>query len=382
MTRNILPSLLALAGFLASPTYAQDSTGTDAETESSGPNIAEVPQNRNYVAVVIGLSSYMHLPDEVELDYARSDAAKVADALKDNARFNHVYLLGDGEASRANILETLRTKVAQVVGPDDVFILYFVGHGIGAQVGTPYLLAHDSTLDGAEQNALATGQFAQDLLTWTPAGTAVIVTDAIHRNQLDGFYFHGPAANEWPALGKGTMVISSSASQTAAIDGRFGPVFAEGIGGNADSNRDSLITASELFTFLVNRLSPKGQIPVAAGNFDGDMVLAQDVKPVESQSSTGTASNTTETIKVYPEYEIRKAKFVWEGGANHLVQCREIEKPLICSTSCYEWEFKAGPCELKAMYEGTEFKGEVVVLEPGKYTCKRSGAEIKCDGPL
>ena len=118
--------------------------------------------------------------------------------------------------------------MAQVVGPDDVFILYFVGHGIGAQVGTPYLLAHDSTLDGAEQNALATGQFAQDLLTWTPAGTAVIVTDAIHRNQLDGFYFHGPAANEWPALGKGTMVISSSASKPLPLTGALGRYLPKG----------------------------------------------------------------------------------------------------------------------------------------------------------
>ena len=59
-----------------------------------------------------------------------------------------------------------------------------------------------------------------------------------------------------------TMILSSSASQIAAKDGQFGTVFAEGIGGNADMNRDKMVTASELFTFLINRLSPNGQIPL------------------------------------------------------------------------------------------------------------------------
>ena len=351
------------------------------EVVDDTPTVQDLPDNRNYVAVVIGLSSYHNLPDEVELDFARSDAAVVAKHLRENSGFNHVYLLGDGEASRAKILNTLRTKVAQVVGPNDVFILYFVGHGIGAQVGSPYLLAHDSTLEGAQDDALEIQQFAQDLQTWTPAGTALIVTDAIHRNQLDGFYFYGPSSDEWPQMAKGTMIISSSSSQTAAQDGLFGKIFAEGIGGNADSNRDTLITASELFTFLVNRMSPAGQIPVASGDFSSEMVLAQGVSPVSTPTTSGAEPTEPTVVTVYPNYIVPKAKFVFDGGANHLVQCRERLRAEHCSDSCYVWEVKAGPCTLKAMYDGTEFQGEVVVLQPGKYDCKRAGAEITCTGP-
>ena len=131
------------------------SSAQDSVSATTAPDLATLPANRNYVAVVIGLSSYKDLPDEVELDFARSDAAVVAKQLREHANFNHVYLLADGEATRENVLQTLRTKVAQVVGPEDVFVLYFVGHGIGAQVGSPYLLIHDSTLEGAEQDALA-----------------------------------------------------------------------------------------------------------------------------------------------------------------------------------------------------------------------------------
>ena len=360
--------------FQVSVSSAQDSVGA-----TTAPDLATLPANRNYVAVVIGLSSYKNLPDEVELDFARSDAAVVAKQLREHANFNHVYLLADGEATRENVLQTLRTKVAQVVGPEDVFVLYFVGHGIGAQVGSPYLLIHDSTLEGAEQDALAIPQFAQDLQTWTPAGTALIVTDAIHRNQLDGFYFYGPAADEWPQMPQNTMILSSSASQIAAKDGQFGTVFAEGIGGNADMNRDKMVTASELFTFLINRLSPNGQIPVASGSFDGNMVLAQDVTHGAIPTTGGT--QPTDVVTVYPEYLVPKAKFVWQDGVNHLIQCREQEKAELCSDSCYLWSFKAGPCQLKALYDGTEFQGEVVVLDKGAYHCTRVGAELKCEGP-
>jgi len=371
-----LTTLFLLVPLITGAAHAQDDNDN-----ASGPHLDGLPANRNYVAVVIGLSSYHNLPDEVELDYARSDAAVVAKHLREHAHFNHVYLLADGEASRTKILNTLRTKVAQVVGPDDVFVLYFVGHGIGAQVGTPFLLAHDSTIEGAQDDALAIEQFAQDLQTWTPAGTSLIVTDAIHRNQLDGFYFYGPSADEWPTMPKGTMLISSSASQTAAIDGDFGKIFAEAIGGNADSNRDTLITASELFTFLVNRLSPSGQIPVAAGDFEGDIVFAQGVGPIASPNGAGPNGGTPTVITVYPNYLVPKAKFVWEGGTNHVIQCREQERPTNCSDSCYVWTFKAGPCELKAMFEGTEYSGESVVLQPGKYDCGRSESELFCTGP-
>lgn len=182
-------------------------------------------------------------------------------------------------------------------------------------------------------------------------------------------------------MAPGTMIISSSASQTAAQDGLFGKIFAEGIGGNADNNRDTLITASELFTFLVNRMSPSGQIPVASGDFNSEMVLAQGVSPISTPASTGASTSEPTIVKVYPNYKVPKAKFVFDGGANHLVQCREQDKAEHCSDSCYVWEFKAGPCTLKAMYDGQEFQGEVVILQPGKYACTRMGAEMTCSGP-
>jgi hypothetical protein len=106
----------------------------------SAAHAQDAPQGQR-IAVVIGLSSYNSLPDAVELDFARSDAAQVAKSLEDTAHFDRVFLLGDGEADRESIRQTLRTEVAQLIGPNDTFLLYFAGHGIGADLGIPTFLA-------------------------------------------------------------------------------------------------------------------------------------------------------------------------------------------------------------------------------------------------
>lgn len=336
---------------------------------------------RNYVAVVVGLSTYANLPKEVHLDFARSDAATVAQALRDEAKFTHVFLLPDGEATREAIRDTLRTKAAQLVGPNDVFLFYFVGHGAGADLDVPVLLAYDSTLANGQDDGLELQAFARDLQTWTRAGTTLVVTDGIHRNQLDGIYFYGPAADEWPALPAGTMVISSSQASSAAKDGAFGQVFASAIGGAADADRDAAVTANELFTYLVNRMSPSGQVPAAAGQFDGTMVVARNVSGNATTYVVDQAAAPPPPPQViYPDVAISAAKFVWSEGASQAVQCRE-EAVVACSPSCYVRGFKAGPCTVTAVMDGQQLSGEVVVLQPGKYDCMRKGGDLICTGP-
>jgi hypothetical protein len=376
-----------------SPAAAPDSKPVTTVVVAATPGPATPPPaRRNYVAVVVGISAYQHLPDEVELDFARSDAATVAQALKQDAGFNEVFLLGDGEATRARVQDILRTKVPQVVGPDDVLVVYYAGHGIGADLGLPVILTHDSTLENGQNDGLEIGAFARDLQTWTRAGTTLIVTDVIHRNQLDGISFFGPAATEWPALPKNWMVLSSSPAQSPAADGAFGTTFAEAMGGAADADRDTYVTAGELFAWLVSRLSPQGQIPVAGGQYDGGMVVAAGVrkapaavKPPDPVAPTVIVERIVEKEPekpkvVYPDYNVPKAKFVWEGGSGQNVQCRE-QAVTACAPSCYVYNFLAGPCTLSAIYDGVQMSGEAVVLGPGGYTCKRKGGALECSLP-
>lgn len=368
---------LTLAALCSGVAVAQDDLTTPSEDPATlAEPVDAPPTGRQYVAVVVGLSSYENLPDPVELDFARSDAATVARSLRELAHFDQVFVMGDGEASRDAIRELLRTEVAQLVGPNDLFLFYFVGHGVGADLDLPTLLAYDSTLENGQEDGLELSAFALDLQTWTQAGTTLIVTDAIHQNQLDGIYFYGPAAPQWPSMRPGTMVLSSSQTAQPAVDGSFGPVFATGIAGAADANRDRYVTASELFAYVLAQLAETGQVPAVSGEYDGQMVLAQDVDPDITPAESGDAS----ADPVYPEYAIDKAKFVWRDGAVQSVDCRD-SNVVACAPSCYVWEFTSGPCRLSAVVDGVTLHGEAVVLQRGRYECRRQGDTLQCTGP-
>lgn len=342
----------------------------------ASPAFAQAPPVDNTrVAVVVGLSSYASLPDAVELDFARSDAAKVAKALYDTAHFDHVFLLADGEASREAIRQTLRTEVAQLLGPNDTFLLYFAGHGLGADLDLPTFLAYDSTLENGQEDGLVLDSFARDLGTWTGAGNSVIVTDAIHRNQLDGIYFYGPSADEWPATRPRTAIISSSQSQQPAVDGAFGEVFTQAISGGADLNDDFQVTTEELFTFVHDQLAPTGQIPVMAGQFEPGVVLSTGVE----RSAVSVAATSTPEER-YPDVDIDKAKFVFLEGQAQSVNCPQVEQRT-CAPSCYVWEFKGGECQVSAVIDGFQMEGTAVVLGRGRYTCSRQGPNLVCTGP-
>lgn len=367
---------------------AQDPTIPPAEPAPApttvAPSVSATPApavvgDRNYVALVIGISTYANLPKEVHLDFARSDAATVAQALRDDARFDQVFLLRDSEATKEAIRDTLRTKVAQFVGPNDVFLLYFVGHGVGADLGTPVLLAYDSTLANGQEDGLELSTFARDIQTFAPAGTSLIITDAIHRNQLDGIYFYGPSADQWPAMNRGTMVLSSSAAASPAKDGAFGQVFATAIGGGADSDNDGKLRESELVAFLAANLAPSGQNPVATGDYDATSIISQEV------TRRGVATYVTEGTQrapevIYPDIQISAAKFVWTDGAAQSVTCRD-EPIVACSPSCYVRTFQAGPCQISAVMDGVQMTGEAIVVAPGKYDCMRKGGNLVCTGP-
>lgn len=345
------------------------------------------------VAVVIGISSYKNLPEDAALASARKDASAIGRALQDKAHFDHVFTLVDGQATRAGIRSLLEHQVAPLLTPDDTFVLYFEGHGIGADLGSPILLAHDSTLENAFEDGLEVSALANDLRTWIKARNTLIVTDAVHRDQVDGIYLYGPSASHWPRLPTGTMVLSSSQPEAPAKDGSFGAIFLEAVSGKADASYDGDLTLSEIFTHLVTQMAPTGQLPMASGDFDGNAVLARGVVNERAEVPLGTidVSGTPGTPgpelpvappkPLYPDLAIDKAKFVFREGASQSVQCRATELTA-CAPSCYVWDLRTGPCTISAVIDGIQMTSEVIVLSRGKYDCRRKGPDLTCEGPF
>lgn len=333
---------------------------------------------KSYVGVVVGLSAYENMPEEVELDFARSDAATVASALQEHAKFDAVFLLTDRNATREAIKEVLREKAAQLIGPEDALLVYFVGHGIGSDLGIPTLLAYDSTVQNGHEDGFPVETFATDIATWTRAGTTMIVTDAIHKNQLDGIYFYGPSAEQWPGINPNTMIMSSSQREQPATDGYFGLVFADGVSGAADSNADKKVTSKELVEYLNTRMAQDGAQRIAtAGTYDAEMVISEGVTP----GATSVGPQVVDDTVLYGDHEVYAAKFVFRDGGSPTVECRE--KPIQpCDASCYVRNFKAGPCKLSAFVEGKQVTGITLAMVPGKYDCGlRADKSLACIPP-
>jgi len=299
--------------------------------------------------------------------------------LRERAHFDEVYLLADGVATRDNIRAHLRNKAPQLLDKNDLFLLYFEGHGVGADLGLPTLLAFDSTLENGQEDGLELETFARDLQTWIQSGSFLIVTDAIHHNQLDGIYFYGPSAEQWPRMPQGTMIISSSKSNTPAKDGEFGIAFADAVAGAADANQDRKVQADEFYTYMSERLKSKNQMPIVAGDYDTSFIIAEDVTPgLTSQAGFGPIEEDSDVV--YPDTRIRKAKFVWREGTSQQVHCRQAPV-MSCAPMCYVNAFKAGPCRLSAVVKGQSLKGSVIVLEPGAYECSEENGKLACSGP-
>jgi hypothetical protein len=121
-------------------------------------------------------------------------------------------------------------------------------------------------------------------------------------------------------------------------------------------------------------------MPLAAGDFSPDMVLATGVVPVATVNYVTEGAQQKPPEPIYPDVEITSVKFVWTEGASQQVQCRN-EPVVACSPSCYVRTFKAGPCEISAVIDGVNMGGTVVVLQPGKYDCNRNGGDLVCTGP-
>ena len=338
---------------------------------SAGPNDT-VPEGRR-VAIVVGVSSYEKLPAELQLDTPRTEAARVAAALEQSAGFNEVRLLTDASATTGNIQAILAEELSKEVVWKDLFLFYFVGHGVGGDFGDPRLLLYDSDPEALDTTSLSVKEFAASLQKWVPASRYVVVTDAAHDQSLNGLVLLGPTGNDWPVIGQQSFMISSAAPRQPVQAGVFSKAFIEGLSGQADTNGDGVITGSEINTFLilaVPNATGGRQLPTVQSKYDPGIEIVDRRKP------DGTV---VEGPKL-PTHRVDKAKFILPTGTSQKVQCRETQ-PYACDPSCYLFDVLAGPCAVWATVDGKEYEATVDVLTRGLYRCELKDQSLGCVSP-
>ena len=222
--------------------------GTAAAPSSAGPE---------KWAVVIGVGDYED-PSIGDLPNAVNDARAVREALTemvDGFPTDNMAFLADGaEAThvptRANIMRYLSSYLS-LAQPDDTVLLYFAGHGV-AERGQLYLLPRDAS----SVNVAFTGfPFAEveRLLRESAVKRTVLILDACHSGTGRSNPQMSPEAiAELERASKGMVILASCSAKELSHEmpdtshGAFTHFFLEAIRGQADRDKDGLITASEV----------------------------------------------------------------------------------------------------------------------------------------
>lgn len=264
-------------------------------------------------AVVIGIDDYEHWP---KLTYAVADALAVRELLVRRLGFSpeNVHLLLDREASREHILEVLGDRMADParVAEEDRLLVFYAGHGAtrrlagGRALG--YIVPADADRDRLQAQAISMTQFA-DIDEAVPAKHVLYLMDACYGGMALLRGGAGGAPDSRNFLREATrrrarqMLTAGGADELVADGGPGGhSIFTwtllQGLGGEADLNRDGFIAASELFAYtgpLVAQLSK--QTPAfgsLAGSEGGEVVFA--LAPDEEFLTTDSSQLDQEAV--------------------------------------------------------------------------------------
>jgi len=224
---------------------------------------------------VIGIDDYDN--PAYKLSYATKDAKACLKEMDKGAMpiFKNIYttVLKDKEASKLSITEQF-SKIATQAGPEDVFLLYYAGHGTMSmgnadESGTFYIVPHDVTkLYGDDELLAEKAVSAKELLEFSKliqARKQIFILDACQSGgALEAIGVRGASREKaiaQLARSSGTYFILASGAVQFASEakelghGLFTYAVLEAIQGKADgSTLDKKITANELKSYVEDRV--------------------------------------------------------------------------------------------------------------------------------
>ncbi len=255
--------------------------GRHVKNGTNRPNSTPT-QPSNVWAVIVGVSSYNHMPT---LKFTDDDAYRMYAFLKSPEggalADDHLQVLIDEDATRNKILGALE-NVFLKAGRNDLVLLYFSGHGLQGS----FL---PSDFDGFNNKILH--EEINSIFQRSQAKYKLCIADACHSGSL--LAMKGATTKAENVVSKyyarlaqsapGTALILSSKSNETSLEssglrqGVFSHFLIRGLKGEADSNYDKIVTIQELFDYTdynVRTYTGSRQSPVIKGNYDRNMPAA------------------------------------------------------------------------------------------------------------
>ncbi|MGD2185286.1 MAG: caspase family protein [Desulfobacterales bacterium] len=242
------------------------------------------------VAVVIGINDYEKWPG---LEFAIADANAVKAALE-NSGFDEIIMILDKEATQRRILTELFDNLPKTVDRNDRVLFYFAGHGQtetlsgGGKKG--YIIPVDADALNYASTAVSMEQI-RSLSSRIRAKHILYVMDSCY----SGLGLNR-AAGVWPGISDYLRKVSAmrvvqivtAGGQGEQVQereghGLFTAYFLKAIAGEADIDKDNVVTGTELGAYLrptVSNASRQAQTPLF-GRLEGEGEFLFFVNPNE-----------------------------------------------------------------------------------------------------
>ena len=218
---------------------------------SAGTRTVTAGPSGNLYGVFVGISDYGGRAND--LDYTAEDAVRMRDALINAAGMRPAdgILLTDADATVAAMSGAVES-LADRMGPDDMFVFFFSGHGDRVPRGGPAASDPDALDETLElYDAALTDDEMSTLLEGLNVGTTLLVLDAC---------FSGGFAKDLISVPGRMGLFSSEEDVTSSVAAKFqaggylASFLADAVGdGLADEDNNRQLSALELSQYLHER---------------------------------------------------------------------------------------------------------------------------------
>ena len=218
---------------------------------------------RTYL-VSVGIADYSGFPTKINnLSLTTNDAQTIVNLYSKNTSVVYSLLLNE-KATKDRIVRAIK-KVFNKASKNDIVVFFFSGHGYPGG-----FCAYDGKIGYGEiRNAMSQSKSKNKMMFVDACRSGGMRVDEI---TIQGAVTAAKNAN--------VMLLLSSRNTENSIERRgmqngfFTTYLQKGLRGNADANRDRVITAKELFNFIhqgVSQISGGKQHPVMWGKFDDNI---------------------------------------------------------------------------------------------------------------
>jgi hypothetical protein len=213
--------------------------------QNAAPQVSASNSARRVYAVMVGISDYPGSGNDLPL--TAEDARKLQQALARQGRLapESVTLI-DGQATRAGVRAAIQ-RVAAAAGPNDLFLFFYSGHGnqVRGQVSATEPDGKNETIEMVD--GAITDDEMNEMFQQVRTQTALLILDSCFSGGFARDVVSRPGVM---GLFSSEEDLTSSVAEKFEAGGFLSHFIQTGLSGNADENRDRVITAGELGAYV------------------------------------------------------------------------------------------------------------------------------------